>query len=71
MTDLMEVLKGFYEHNIKSETGIIRVKGKWDTEYRINIIKKVNHMEGKYKLTAEYIEDKDETIISYMIRRDN
>lgn len=67
MTDIMEVFKGFYDHNIKSEMCIIRLKGNWETENRINIIKKVNHIEGKYKLTVEYIEDKDETIVSYKI----
>ena len=60
-------IKDYFESHIKCEMCTLRLKGNWETEERIDIIKKVNHIEGKYKLTVEYIEDKDETIVLYMI----
>ena len=63
----MALIQDYYDSHIKCEMTTLRLKGNWEIEERINIIKKVNHIEGKYKLTVEYIEDKDETIVLYMI----
>lgn len=63
----MMTIKDYFEFHIKCEMCTLRLQGNWESEERINIIKKVNHIKGNYKLTVEYIEDKDETIVLYMI----
>ncbi len=63
----MMLIQDYYDSHVKCEICSLRLKGNWETDERIDIIKKVNHIEGKYKLTVEYIEDKDETIVLYMI----
>lgn len=63
----MMTIKDYFDSHVKCEMVTLRLKGNWETKDRIDIIKKVNLIEGKYKLTVDYIEDKDETIVLYMI----
>lgn len=63
----MMLIQDFYDKHVTSESCTIRLKGNWETEERIDTIKRVNHIEGKYLLRVTYIQGLDETIVVYKI----
>lgn len=63
----MTNIKDYFESHIKCEVCTLRLKGNWTTKEKIDIIKKVNHLEENYKINAEYDKALDMTTVLFMV----